>query len=68
MSQLARYTNVIDGAAGAPALRRMTTSNPYTAEARAEVDDDPAAVDTAVRAARRAFEDGPWATMPPRCG
>lgn len=44
----------------------MTTTNPYSGEVWAEVADDPAAVDDAVRAARRAFEDGAWATMPAR--
>jgi aldehyde dehydrogenase (NAD+) len=42
----------------------MPTANPYTGEAWAEVADDPTAVDTAVVAARAAFDDGPWRTMP----
>ncbi|MFW2333528.1 aldehyde dehydrogenase [Ilumatobacter sp.] len=57
------YVNWIDGAA-APAGHTMPTANPYTGEAWAEVADDPAAVDTAVSAARAAFDDGPWRTMP----
>ncbi|MGA9278255.1 aldehyde dehydrogenase [Ilumatobacter sp.] len=44
--------------------RRMTTSNPYTGDAWADVADDPAAVDVAVAAARRAYDDGPWRSMP----
>ena len=42
----------------------MATANPFSGESWAEVADDPAAVDDAVQAARRAFTDGPWATMP----
>ncbi len=42
----------------------MRSTNPFTGEVWAEVADDPAAVDSAVVAARRAFESGPWATMP----
>jgi (Z)-2-((N-methylformamido)methylene)-5-hydroxybutyrolactone dehydrogenase len=56
------FENWIDGAT-APATRRMSTSNPYTGEVWAEVADDPAAVDAAVAAARRAFDSGPWRTM-----
>lgn len=59
-----RYENFIDGAFAAPAARRMDTFNPYTGEAWASVADDPAAVDVAVDAARRAFDEGPWSTMP----
>ena len=59
------YDNWINGAFAAPAAgRRMETSNPFTGEAWATVADDPAAVDDAVGAARRAFTDGPWAQMP----
>ncbi|MXZ79414.1 MAG: aldehyde dehydrogenase [Acidimicrobiia bacterium] len=58
------YDNWIDGEfAPPPNGRRMATTNPYSGEPWAEVADDPAAVDDAVRAARRAFTDGPWATM-----
>ncbi|WP_420639955.1 aldehyde dehydrogenase [Candidatus Poriferisocius sp.] len=58
------YDNWIDGGfAPPPGGRRMATANPYTGKPWAEVADDPAAVDDAVRAARRAFADGPWATM-----
>lgn len=58
------YDNWINGSFVVPAEgRRMLTSNPYTGAAWAEVADDPTAVDVAVRAARAAFEDGPWATM-----
>ena len=58
------YDNWIDGGfAPPPNGRRMATANPFTGEPWAEVADDPAAVDDAVRAARRAFTDGPWATM-----
>ncbi len=58
------YDNWIDGGfAPPPNGRRMATANPFTGEPWAEVADDPAAVDDAVRAARRAFADGPWATM-----
>lgn len=61
------FDNWIDGAFVAPASgARMDTINPYSGEAWAEVADDPAAVDLAVRAARLAFEEGPWATMPAR--
>lgn len=42
----------------------MSTVNPYTGEAWADVDDDPAAVDVAVRSARDAFDHGAWRTMP----
>ncbi len=59
------FDNFINGAFvpsdGGP---RMQTSNPFTGKAWAEVPDDPSAVDKAVRAARQAFETGPWATMP----
>ena len=59
------YDNWIDGGFAAPAAgRRMETSNPFTGEVWATVADDPAAVDSAVGAARRAFEDGPWPQMP----
>lgn len=58
------YDNWIDGGfAPPPNGRRMATANPFTGEPWAEVADDPAAVDDAVRAARRAFTDSPWATM-----
>ena len=58
------YDNWIDGGfAPPPNGRRMATANPFTGESWAEVADDPDAVDDAVRAARRAFTDGPWATM-----
>jgi (Z)-2-((N-methylformamido)methylene)-5-hydroxybutyrolactone dehydrogenase len=59
-----RFTNFVDGRFASPAARTMRTSNPYTGEPWAEVDDDPAAVDVAVRAARAAFDHGPWRTMP----
>jgi aldehyde dehydrogenase (NAD+) len=59
------YDNWIDGGfAPPPNGRRMETRNPFTGEPWAEVSDDPAAVDVAVRAARRAFDEGPWTTMP----
>ncbi len=59
------YDNWIDGGFSAPAAdRRMDTSNPFTGDVWANVADDPAAVDAAVAAARRAFEDGPWPQMP----
>ena len=58
------YDNWIDGGFAAPgAGRRMETSNPFTGEVWATVADDPGAVDVAVAAARRAFEDGPWPQM-----
>lgn len=67
MSGVAVFDNWIDGAFVAPPNgARMPTSNPYSGEVWAEVADDPAAVDVAVRAARRAFEDGPWSTMAAR--
>jgi aldehyde dehydrogenase (NAD+) len=67
MTDLQVFDNWIDGAFVPPANgARMSTSNPYTGEPWAEVADDPAAVDAAVAAARRAFDDGPWATMPAR--
>ena len=59
-----RFSNFIDGAFATPALRTMSTVNPYTGEAWADVDDDPAAVDVAVRSARDAFDHGAWRTMP----
>ncbi len=59
------YGNWIDGAFVEPS-RRMATINPFSGEAWAEVADDPAAVDLAVKAARAAFEEGDWATMPGR--
>ncbi len=59
------YDNWIDGGfAPPPNGQRMATANPFSGEPWAEVADDPAAVDDAVQAARRAFTDGPWATMP----
>ena len=58
------FDNWIDGRfAPPPRGRRMTTINPFTGESWAEVADDPDAVDDAVRAARRAFTDGPWVEM-----
>ena len=61
------YDNWINGAFVAPADdKRMVTANPYSGEVWAEVADDPGAVDVAVRSARAAFEDGPWASMPAR--
>ena len=58
------YDNWIDGGfAPPPNRRRMATANPFTGEPWAEVADDPGAVDDAVRAARRAFADGPWSSM-----
>ena len=67
MTDVQTFDNWIDGAFVPPASgKRMETSNPYTGEVWAEVADDPDAIDDAVRAARRAFEDGPWATMPAR--
>ncbi len=61
------FDNWIDGAFTAPADgARMDTINPYTGEVWAQVADDPDAVDVAVSAARRAFTDGPWATMAAR--
>lgn len=59
------YDNWIDGGfAPPPNGRRMATANPFSGEPWAEVANDPASVDDAVQAARRAFTDGPWATMP----
>ncbi len=59
------FDNWIGGGFAAPtAGRRMETSNPFTGEVWATVADDPDAVDAAVTAARRAFEDGPWPHMP----
>ena len=59
------YDNWIDGAFAAPARGlRMETSNPFTGKDWAEVADDPGAVDAAVAAARRAFDQGPWGSMP----
>ena len=62
---LESYDNFINGAfAPSDGGQRMQTSNPFTGKVWAEVPDDPDAVDKAVTAARRAFESGPWATMP----
>ncbi|MEM9132159.1 MAG: aldehyde dehydrogenase [Actinomycetota bacterium] len=59
------FDNWIDGCCQAPTDgARLATSNPFTGEIWAHVADDPAAVDHAVAAARAAFTDGPWATMP----
>ncbi len=61
------FDNWIDGGFVPPIDgARMGTVNPYTGEQWAEVADDPTAVDLAVAAARRAFQDGPWSTMPAR--
>ncbi len=52
----------VDAASG----RTFVTPNPATGEALASVaEGDAEDVDRAVRAARRAFEDGPWAHMTP---
>jgi aldehyde dehydrogenase (NAD+) len=59
-----QFSNFIDGVFAAPAQRRMNTMDPFTGEAWAEVDNEPSAVDAAVRAARSAFESGPWRTIP----
>lgn len=61
-----RFENFIDGGFAAPTERRMDTVDPFTGGVWASVPDDPDAVDVAVRAARRAFDEGPWATMPAR--
>ncbi len=67
MTKKQSFDNWIDGAFVAPSSgARMDTINPFSGDAWAEVADDPDAVDVAVRAARRAFEDGPWATMSAR--
>lgn len=67
MSTKQTFDNWIDGGFVPPADgARMATTNPYTGDEWADVADDPAAVDLAVAAARRAFEDGPWATMTAR--
>lgn len=58
-----QFGNFINGSRMEMPGRIMTTTNPFTGEVWAEVADDPAAVDGAVAAARRAFETGPWATM-----
>ena len=55
------FDNWIDGRWVEPA-RRMETTTPFTGEVWAEVADDPAAVDVAVAAARKAF-DGEWSAM-----
>ncbi|MDG1409807.1 MAG: aldehyde dehydrogenase [Acidimicrobiales bacterium] len=58
------YDNWIDGGyVASPNDLRMATTTPFTGEIWAEVADDPAAVDVAVKAARAAFE-GEWGTMP----
>ncbi len=57
------FDNWIDGAE-ASTDRRMSTTNPYSGEVWADVADDPTHVDLAVAAARRAFDGGPWRTMP----
>lgn len=58
------YDNWIDGGyVASPNDLRMATTTPFTGEVWAEVADDPAAVDVAVKAARAAFE-GEWGTMP----
>lgn len=67
VSDKAVFDNWINGGFVPPASGlRMDTINPFSGVAWGEVADDPAAVDVAVRAARAAFEDGPWATMPAR--
>ena len=67
MSNKAVFDNWIDGEFVAPVSgSRMDTVNPFSGVAWGEVADDPDAVDVAVKAARAAFEDGPWATMPAR--
>ena len=43
--------------------RWLQTSSPYTGEVWARVPDSPAAVDTAVAAARKAFDEGRWPRM-----
>jgi (Z)-2-((N-methylformamido)methylene)-5-hydroxybutyrolactone dehydrogenase len=61
------YDNWINGGYVAPPTgERMRTVNPFNGEAWAEVADDKDAVDDAVRAARAAFENGPWSTMAAR--
>ncbi|MFW2383298.1 MAG: aldehyde dehydrogenase [Acidimicrobiales bacterium] len=67
MSDKQVFDNWINGEYAPPASgNRMDTFNPYTGNVWAEVANDPDAVDVAVRAARAAFEDGPWASMPGR--
>ena len=55
------FDNWIGGGWVEPA-RRMDTTTPFTGDVWASVADDPAAVDTAVAAARTAF-DGEWGAM-----
>ncbi len=64
-----RYNHYIDGRASAPASgAHFPTENPYTGEPWAFVARGNAAdVDVAVAAARRAFADGPWATLSASC-
>lgn len=65
MHQLDQY---IDGElTGARAGRRFGSESPLTGQPWAEVpDSDEADVDRAVRAARRAFDSGPWPAMLPQ--
>lgn len=58
-----RYGLYIDGRE-MPAPREMESINPYTGKVWAVVPDGTEAdMDTAVAAARRAFDDGPWGKM-----
>lgn len=62
MKQLYIDGDWTDGSSG----RTWTVTNPATGESLAEVAvADPEDVDRAVRAARRAFDDGPWPRMDP---
>ena len=67
MTGLARYQMFIDGAwADAGDGRTFPSFNPSTGEAWAEIPEATAMdVDQAVRAAHRAFSEGPWASMLP---
>lgn len=58
---------IIDGeAVDAASGKTYTTTNPATETAICEVAEaGPEDVDRAVKAARKAFDDGPWRTMPP---
>lgn len=59
--------HIIDGKEVASATgKKFLTINPATEEPLAEVaEGGPEDVDRAVRSARRAFDEGPWRTMPP---
>ena len=65
-SPISRCSSAASGSNSASRARPSTTLNPATGEAICQVaEGDKADIDLAVKAARQAFENGPWSKMMP---